>query len=203
MEGLLDTFGGEVAVQQVAELGAGEPVWGAGKRGVDLFGDRGDQGPISGPITPFGLMLAVPLADLDTKVDPRDLRRGGAEHFRRHSIRPLPQGADRFRTENRSYAARRRRAFCTDGSDIFAFASGRARRSTLGYRSPAATASSSQHHYATAAPLKRHKTPPQPKPGFPHETSRRAKTVKTHINRIFYKTARAETSAHAYQHRLT
>ena len=40
MEGLLDTFGGEIAVQQVAELGAGEPVWGAGKRGVDLFGER-------------------------------------------------------------------------------------------------------------------------------------------------------------------
>ncbi|MGB0096997.1 MAG: hypothetical protein WBP81_31210 [Solirubrobacteraceae bacterium] len=39
----------------------------------------------------------------------------------------------------------------------------------------AATASCSQHHYTTAAPTARstrHKTPPLPKPGFPHETSR-------------------------------
>ena len=40
VECLLDAFGGEVAVQQVAELGAGQPVWGAGERGVDLFGER-------------------------------------------------------------------------------------------------------------------------------------------------------------------
>jgi hypothetical protein len=36
-------------------------------------------------------------------------------------------GRDSFRTESRSYAASRRRAFCTDGSAVFAFASGRAR----------------------------------------------------------------------------
>jgi hypothetical protein len=40
VECLLDAFGGEVAVQQVAELGAGEPAWGAGQRGVDLFSER-------------------------------------------------------------------------------------------------------------------------------------------------------------------
>ena len=40
VEGSLDAFGGEVAVQQVAELGAGQPVGGAGECGVDLFGER-------------------------------------------------------------------------------------------------------------------------------------------------------------------
>ena len=39
--------------------------------------------------------------DLDAKVDPRDLRRGGAEHFRRHGIRPLQGAPDVSRTENR------------------------------------------------------------------------------------------------------
>jgi hypothetical protein len=40
VECLRDAFGGEVAVRQVAELGAGEPVGGAGQGGVDLFGER-------------------------------------------------------------------------------------------------------------------------------------------------------------------
>jgi len=44
----------------------------------------------------------------------------------------LPGVAERLRTEKQGYAAaRRRRAFCTDASAVFAIASGRARRSTL------------------------------------------------------------------------
>ena len=39
-EALLDAFGGEVAVQRSRQLGARESVWGAGERGVDLFGER-------------------------------------------------------------------------------------------------------------------------------------------------------------------
>ena len=40
VECLLDAFGGMVAVQQVAELGACQTVGRAGQRGVDLFGER-------------------------------------------------------------------------------------------------------------------------------------------------------------------
>ena len=39
-ECLLDALGGEVALAEVAELGAGEPVGERGQRGVDLFGER-------------------------------------------------------------------------------------------------------------------------------------------------------------------
>ena len=36
-------------MQQVAELGAGQPVWGAGKGGVDLFGERVPGGVVDCP----------------------------------------------------------------------------------------------------------------------------------------------------------
>ena len=40
LECLLDAVGGEVALAEVADLGSGEPVGGAGERGVDLFGEQ-------------------------------------------------------------------------------------------------------------------------------------------------------------------
>jgi hypothetical protein len=40
VECLFEALGGEVALAEVADLGAGESVGGAGERGVDLFGER-------------------------------------------------------------------------------------------------------------------------------------------------------------------
>ena len=48
-EGLLDALGGEVALAEVADLGAGETVWRADERSVDLLGEQVAGGMVDRP----------------------------------------------------------------------------------------------------------------------------------------------------------
>lgn len=84
----VDTGGGLVAIEQVAQLGAGEPVGAGGERGADLFGEGvaggGGDGPVDGArrVVPQGHPGAqMGGADCAAAVDER-VEQSEAQHVR-------------------------------------------------------------------------------------------------------------------------